>query len=112
MHVYVDGTLKLKQNHVYYSQILGQMAIGERKWCDFVVRTTVDFHVERIVFDPEFWKSAMHRLHSFYFSAILPELALPCLQKGGIREPSEWLRDPDSWKRQSQCSVIMFGKVH
>ena len=37
----------------------------------------------------------MCRLHS-YFSAILPELVVPYLQEGGIREPSEWLHDPDS----------------
>ena len=94
--------LSLKHTHNYYYQVQATMSCTGRKWCDVVVRTAVDVHVERIVFDPEFWKSAMHRLHSFYFSAIVPELALPCLQKGGIREPSEWPHDPDSWKRQTE----------
>jgi hypothetical protein len=33
------GQLELKQNHRYYAQVQGQMAIGERPWCDFVVYT-------------------------------------------------------------------------
>ena len=69
------------------------MSCTGRKWCDLVIRTTVDLHVERVMFDPEFWKSVMCHLHSFYFSAILPELAVPSLQKGGIRGSSEWLHD-------------------
>ena len=34
-----DGTLtiQLKLTHDYYSQVQGQLAITERKWCDFVV---------------------------------------------------------------------------
>jgi hypothetical protein len=35
-----DGKLALKPNHPYYAQVQGQMAIGGRKWCDFVVYTT------------------------------------------------------------------------
>ena len=96
-----DGSLSLKRTHNYYYQVQATMSCTGRKWCDLVIRTTVDLHVERVMFDPEFWKSVMCRLHSFYFSAILPELAVPSLQKGGIREPSEWLHDPDSWKRQT-----------
>ena len=50
----------------------------------------------------------MCRLHS-YFSAILPELAVPYLQKGGIQElePSEWLHDPDSWETHRYLVVAL-----
>ena len=34
-----DGDVVLKRSHSYYSQIQGQMAIGEHTWCDFVVYT-------------------------------------------------------------------------
>ena len=78
-----DGSLKLKRSHSY-----------------FVVSTTIDLHVERITFDPTFWKVACSRLRSFYFSAILPELANPRLHKGGIREPSEWLRDHEALSQE------------
>ena len=96
-----DGSLSLKRTHNYYYQVQATMSCTGRKWCALVIHTTVDLHVERVMFDPEFWKSVMCHLHSFYFSAILPELAVPSLQKGGIRGSSEWLHDPDSWKRQT-----------
>ena len=95
-----DGSLKLKRSHSYFYQIQATMFCTERKWCDFVVSTTIDLHVERITFDPTFWKVACSRLRSFYFSAILPELANPRLHKGGIREPSEWLRDHEALSQE------------
>ena len=33
------GKLDLKETHQYYAQIQGQMALGERSWCDFVLFT-------------------------------------------------------------------------
>ena len=41
--------LSLKRTHNYYYQVQATMSCTGRKWCDFVVHTTVDFHVERIV---------------------------------------------------------------
>ncbi len=93
--------LRLKRTHQYYYQVQATMFCAKRKWCDFVVRTTVDLHVERIAWDPQFWMSVLPRLHDFYFTAILPELTLPHLHKGGIREPAEWLKDPKAWKQQN-----------
>ena len=70
-------------------------------------------HIQQSIFtwsgsclDSEFWKSVMCHLHS-YFSAILPELVVPYLQKGGIREPSEWLHDPDSWETHRYLVVAL-----
>ena len=37
-----------KESHHYYAQVQGQMAIGERPWCDFVVFTLKGNSVERI----------------------------------------------------------------
>jgi len=71
MHVYVDGTLKLKQNHVYFSQIQDQTAIGERKWCDFVAYTNKRIAIERIPFNDTFWESEL-----------LPKLTDFCLGTG------------------------------
>ena len=95
-----DGSLQLKRTHVYFHQLQATMFCTERKWCDFVVRTTVDLHIERISFNADFWKPILLRLRSFYFSAVLPELAVPRLRKGGIREPSDWLSDQEAWGRQ------------
>ena len=99
-----DGSFQLKRTHVYFYQLQATMFCTGRKWCDFVVRTTVDLHIERITFNSDFWKPILLRLRSFYFSAILPELAEPRLRKGGIREPSDWLSDQEAWGRQLQES--------
>ena len=43
LHFYcnLDSTrkLKLKETHQYLPQVQGQMAIGKRMWCDFMVHT-------------------------------------------------------------------------
>ena len=95
------SSLRLKHSHQYYYQIQAAMFCTRVKWCDFVVRTTVDLHVERIAWDPQFWMSVLPKLHNFYFTAILPELALPRMHTGGIREPKEWLTNPEAWKQQT-----------
>ena len=97
-----DHYLRLKHSHHYYYQVQAAMFCTKTKWCDFVVRTTVDLHIERIVWDPQFWMSVLPRLHDFYFTAILPELALPRMHTGGIREPAEWLKDPKAWEQQTK----------
>ena len=39
LNTHVDGsqTLQLKENHAYFAQVQGQMAVGDRPWCDFVI---------------------------------------------------------------------------
>ena len=43
------GQLVFKRTHVYYSQVQGQMGIGGREWCDFVVysRTSLSGHFKK-----------------------------------------------------------------
>ena len=53
------GLLTLKKGHPYYSQVQGQMAIGERPWCDFVVFTGKGLSVQRIEFEESFWKDRL-----------------------------------------------------
>ena len=38
--------LALKRNSRYYCQVQGEMAILKIPWCDFVVWTMVDIHIE------------------------------------------------------------------
>ena len=94
--------LRLKHSHNYYYQIPAAMFCTRVKWCDFVVRTNVDLHVQRVPWDPQFWLSVLPKLHNFYFTAILLKLALPRMHIGGIREPKEWLSKPDTWKQQTE----------
>lgn len=80
---------KLKRRHDYYYQIQCQMYCCGVEWCNFVVRTNKDLHVERIPRDPDWWRQQLPRLKDFYFDALLPKLACPRRGKCGIREPTK-----------------------
>ncbi|XP_046550827.1 uncharacterized protein LOC124260546 [Haliotis rubra] len=66
--------LKLKENHPYYFQVQGQMAIAQREWCDFVVWTLKGISIQRIAFDKLKWEEMFQKLKRFYVTAIVPEL--------------------------------------
>ena len=93
------GELHLKTNHFYYYQVQGAMFCTGRKWCDIVVRTLVDFHIEKIYWNEDLWSEIFPKLQRFYITAVLPELARPRLQHGGIREPKKWLTNvEEEWE--------------
>lgn len=75
-----DGTVTvvLKQNHAYYCQVQGQLAITNRKWCDFVVFTNKGLSVERINYDSEFWENKLlPKLTLFYDKCFCPSIVSP-----------------------------------
>lgn len=37
LHSNQSQTLQLRHSHTYFAQVQGQIAVGERAWCDFVV---------------------------------------------------------------------------
>ncbi len=84
-----DGNIthRLKRRHDYFYQIQCQLYCTDRQWCDFVLRTEKELHIERIYRDNTWWEGQLPRLQSFYFDALLPELACPRHCNGGIREP-------------------------
>ena len=84
-----DSTCRLKHRHDYYYQVQSQLYCADKEWCNFIVRTSKDMHVERIYRDKEWWDLQMDKCHYFYFSALLPVLACPRHGKGGIREPKD-----------------------
>ena len=61
LQVNPDGTtqLFLRTNHIYYAQVQGQMAVGNRPWCDFVIYTTKGINVQRIQFDKVYWEKTL-----------------------------------------------------
>ena len=68
----------LKKSHIYYAQVQGQMGIGERLWCDFVIYTCKGITIERINFDPHFWNDELlPKLISFYDNCVAPEIVSP-----------------------------------
>ncbi len=78
---------QLKKKHDYYYQIQCQLYCTNKEWCDFVVRTEKEMHIERIYRDRKWWDQQIPKLNAFYQDALLPELACPRLGKGVIREP-------------------------
>ena len=72
------GQLRLRDNYKYYAQVQGQMAIGERPWCDFVVFTMKGLSVERISFNLDYWTNTLlPKLVSFYDNCVAPEIVSP-----------------------------------
>ena len=73
-----SGEIRLKKHHPYYCQIQGQMAIGVRPWCDFIVYTSKGVTVERVHYDKEFWeKDLLPKLEEFYDKCVAPEIISP-----------------------------------
>ena len=72
------GCIMLKEKHSYYAQIQGQMALGERPWCDFVIYTQTDINIQRIYFNEQYWQENLPKLLSFYDDCIGPEIVSPC----------------------------------
>lgn len=83
-----NSSFRLKIRHDYYYQVQTQLYCTGRHWCDFVLRTDNDLHIERIYRDHAWQTTNIQKVKDFYFSALLPELACPRHHKGGIREPS------------------------
>ena len=70
--------LHLRQNHRYFAQVQGQLAVGLRTWCDFVIYTTKGISVERITFDNDYWTGTLlPKLVSFYDNCVAPEIVSP-----------------------------------
>ena len=78
-----NGQLLLKQNHNYFYQVMGQMALIETDWSDFVVWTKKGISIQRIKFQPEFWKNKMSCfLKNFYVRYFVPELYTLRIKRG------------------------------
>ena len=64
--------------HPYFAQVQGQMAIGNRPWCDFVVYTTKGVNVNRVQFDEDYWNlTLLPKLTTFYDNCVAPEIVSP-----------------------------------
>lgn len=68
-----NGTYSLKQCHVYWHQVQGQMFLTNRQFCYFVVWTTKDA-VSICIKRDESWKPNIDVLKEFYFLHIFPKI--------------------------------------
>ena len=70
-----DGTsLRLNKKHPYYYQVQAQIFICDVEYCDFIVWTERDIHIERILPDIAFWEEALMKSTKLFNVAVLPEL--------------------------------------
>ena len=77
-----EGKVQLKQNHNYYYQEQGELAIMSVPWCDFVVWTKAGIFNERITLDNHLWSSIMlPKFTQFYVEPVVCEILLRPLQK-------------------------------
>jgi len=63
-----DNECRLKEDHQYYAQVQGQMAITGTRWCDFIVYTSKGLYVQRIPFNYVYWEKLVRGLTSYYFN--------------------------------------------
>ncbi|CAG9771483.1 unnamed protein product [Ceutorhynchus assimilis] len=87
----INNEITLKQNHNYFYQVQGQLNITNRDFCDFVICTDDDFHIERINIDRELWSTTMlPKLTTFYVNSILPEIVDGRVPRGlKVRDPTK-----------------------
>lgn len=69
-----DDKPKLKRDHPYYYQLLGQMGVSGLAWGDFVVYGFDFILIERVRFDQDEWETTRNILDDFYFDTLLPYL--------------------------------------
>ena len=65
-------TVQLKRSHAYYTQVQGQLMVTGCDFCDFVVFTQKDLHVQRILPDFAFMSSMLFVSVTFYESHVQP----------------------------------------
>lgn len=69
-----SGQPNLKRSHDYYYQIIGQLEITGAVYCDFVVWTLLDMHIERVLMDTEVWQEIIEKLKKYYCTELGPEI--------------------------------------
>lgn len=72
--IVIDDNVSLDHKHAYYYQVQAQIFITEADYCDFVVWTAQDIHIERIYPDEELWSEVEVKSSKFFLLGILPEL--------------------------------------
>ncbi|CAC5412409.1 unnamed protein product [Mytilus coruscus] len=61
---------RLKSNHDYFIQVQGQLLVTGSQFCDFVVYTKKDIHIERIYPDKAVMQDILDKLADFYFEHV------------------------------------------
>ena len=58
----------------FYLQVQCQLFCAKRSYCDFIVWTQKEIHIERIYPDERFWLENVFKVKHFFTASILPQL--------------------------------------
>ena len=70
----VNGRIRLSEAHSYFYQIQSQLHVCNKKYCDFIIYTNVDFYIERIMPNNAFWLDMVLKCKLLFNNSILPEM--------------------------------------
>jgi hypothetical protein len=77
--------LKLKLSHPYRSQMIMQIYVTDRQWCDFFIWTPKGNHLERIFRNEEtdkLWETMKTNMEYFWVNDLAPELVDSRFERG------------------------------
>jgi hypothetical protein len=66
LEIHDDNMYTLKKSHPYYAQVQGQLLVTGTEFCDFVLFTKHDLHIERISPDHAYMNSMLLKLANFF----------------------------------------------
>ena len=69
-----ESKISLKREHLYYYQVQGQLMVTGAEFCDFVVYTQCDLHVERIYPNVKLMENMIEKLAIFFMQYAKPYL--------------------------------------
>lgn len=69
-----DSGPRLKHDHFYYAQHVGQMGVSGLSWGDFVIFADDFILIERLRLNLTEWEALKEKLDEFYFNTLLPYL--------------------------------------
>ena len=96
-----DGKYKLNEQHQYYYQCQLQIFVTGCSFCDFVVWTQKEVHIERLTLDEDLFTSALPVAKKFFSLCILPELIGKWYTRHrpttGSTDSQEYEEDDGSW---------------
>ena len=94
----------------YYAQVQLQLHCSSREWCDFIVWTPDEMHVERVDRDGEWLADNISELYAFHDEVMTimsnPDLLAPFLEdKEVTRDDPAWIALSDQWKANAEAEA-------
>ncbi len=83
-----------------------QLFCTQRTYCDFVVWTKKDVHIERIYPDNVFWLNHIQQVDHFFQVGILPELVGKFYSRPSAMDPSPPVSSSSKASSEAACEEV------